>query len=306
MSGASLSYAGVSKWYGQVSALTDVGFAIGPGVTGLVGRNGAGKSTLMKLAAGLLRPSTGSVLLNGCAPTTAAARRELGYCPDIDKFYEEMRGREFVAWMLRLDGLSGAAARARAGEVLEQLGLGDAMNRKIAGYSKGMRQRVKLAQALGKRPSVILLDEPLTGLDPIARHQVTQVVREIGEQGAAILVSSHVLHELQALADAGVVLVHQGRLLAQGSVADLRAQMEERPHRVRLRSQRPRALAALLVALDVVVSVAIERDEVKLETRASAGMFAELTRIAGAEDGLVTELLPLDDDLEAVFGYLVS
>ena len=169
-----------------------------------------------------------------------------------------------------------------------------------------MRQRVKLAQALGKRPQVLLLDEPLSGLDPVARHQVTQVVKTIGHAGVCVLVSSHVLHELQSFADAGVALIHQGRLLAHGGVAELRAQLEERPHRVRLRSARPRVLAAQLAALDVVASVTIGEDEVRIETRAMAGAFAELTRLGASADGLITELLPLDDDLEAVFGYLVA
>ena len=303
---AHIEFRDVSKWYGQVSALTDVTLRCGPGVTGLVGRNGAGKSTLIKLAAGLLRPSTGSVALCDAAPSQRHARAVLGYCPDIDRFYEEMSGRTFVAWMLRLDGLSARAAKDRAGQVLDELGLGDAMHRKIAGYSKGMRQRVKLAQALGKRPQVLLLDEPLTGLDPVARHQVTQVVKAIGQQGACVLVSSHVLHELQSFAEAGVALVHQGRLLAHGAVADLRAQLEERPHRLRLRSERPRDLAAQLAALDVVASVAVGDDDVRIETRAMAGAFSELTRLGASADGLITELLPLDDDLEAVFGYLVA
>ncbi len=303
---ATIEFKDVSKWYGQVSALTDVTLRCAPGVTGLVGRNGAGKSTLIKLAAGLLRPSTGQVTLCGKPPTERMARAVLGYCPDIDRFYEEMSGRTFVAWMLRLDGLSARAAKVRAGEVLDELGLGDAMHRKIAGYSKGMRQRVKLAQALGKRPQVLLLDEPLTGLDPVARHQVTQVVKTIGQAGVCVLVSSHVLHELQSFAEAGVALIHQGRLLAHGGVAELRAQLEERPHRVRLRSARPRLLAAQLAALDVVASVTIGDDDVRIETRAVAGAFAELTRLGASADGLITELLPLDDDLEAVFGYLVA
>jgi len=306
VSDVQLVFDAVSKWYGQVSALTDVTLRCGPGVTGLVGRNGAGKSTLIKLAAGLLRPSTGTVLLGDAPPTRRAARALLGYCPDVDRFYEEMSGRAFVAWMLRLDGLSARAARERAGEVLDQLGLGAAMHRRIAGYSKGMRQRVKLAQALGKRPRVLLLDEPLTGLDPVARHQVTDVVRQVGREGACVLVSSHVLHELENLADAGIALVHQGRLLAHGGVAELRAQLSERPHRLRLRTTRPRALAARLVELDSVARVAIGARDVEVETRAVAGAFADLTRLGASGERLIDELLPLDDDLEAVFGYLVS
>ena len=300
-----LEFADVSKWYGQVSALTEVGFACGPGVTGLVGRNGAGKSTILKLAAGLLRPSTGTVRLVGLPPTSVEARRALGYCPDVDRFYEEMTGRAFLAAMLRLDGLAAAVAQRRAGELLDEIGLGDAMHRRIGGYSKGMRQRVKLAQAFGKRPQVVLLDEPLTGLDPVARHEVSEVIRRIAREGAAVLVSSHVLHELQSLAESGVLLVHQGRLLAQGRVDELRAQMLDRPHRLRLRSPAPRVLAARLLALEAVGSIAIVGEDVRVETRTAAGVLEEITRLGALPENLVRELATIDDDLEAVFGYLV-
>ncbi len=302
---AFLEFADVSKWYGQVSALTEVDFACGPGVTGLVGRNGAGKSTILKLAAGLLRPSTGSVRLVGLPPTSVEARRALGYCPDVDRFYEEMTGRAFLAAMLRLDGFGAGVARRRAGELLDEIGLGDAMHRRIGGYSKGMRQRVKLAQAFGKKPSVVLLDEPLTGLDPVARHEVSEFIRRIAREGTAVLVSSHVLHELQNLAESGVVLIHRGRLLAHGSVAELRAQMQDRPHRLRLRSPAPRVLAARLLMLDAVESVTVAGDLVRIETKTAAGVLEEITRLGASSEGLIRELATVDDDLEAVFGYLV-
>ena len=299
---ASLEFDHVSKWYKQVSALIDIGFRIGPGVTGLVGQNGAGKSTLLKLASGLLRPSLGEVRLCGGDPQRPAVRRSIGVCPDLDRFYENLSGVVFVSWMLRLQGFGARAARRRATELLGELGLGDAMHRRIAGYSKGMRQRVKLAQALAHDPSVVVMDEPLTGLDPIARHELGERIRAMGQRGVAVLVSSHVLHELQSVAD-HFVLVHQGRLVAEGGLRELRDQLADRPRQLTLKTEDPRALARLVCALPQVSGLRIEDGEVGVEVR-GAGLFEELTRI-GAEAGLVDELVVRDDSLEAVFGYLV-
>ncbi len=302
MAAASLQFVSVSKWYGQVSALTEVGFEVGSGVTGLVGQNGAGKSTLMKLAGGLLRPSIGRVLVCGRSPEEPAARAAIGLCPDQERLYEGMSGLRFVTWMLRLSGRR-RGARAAAAELLEQLGLGDAMHRRIGGYSKGMRQRVKLAQAIGHQPSVLLLDEPLTGLDPVARHEIGQLVRDLGGRGVAVLVSSHVLHELQAVADR-FVLMHQGRLTAEGGVSELREQLRDRPRRVELQSPTPRALAAQLCAIDDVAGVRVEADRVVVDASGTSVLWGALTEIGSG--GLIRELRPIDDDLESVFGYLVT
>ena len=305
MSGAVLEFQAVSKWYGQVSALTEVAFRVEPGVTGLVGQNGAGKSTLMKLACGLLRPSLGLGTIGGDPPTRAAARSRIGYCPDLDRFYESMSGVRFVTWMLRLTGAGRRDAARRAAESLDRLGLGDAMHRRIAGYSKGMRQRVKLAQALAHEPDVVLLDEPLTGLDPVARKEIGGIVREMAEGGAAVLVSSHVLHELQAVAQR-FVLMHQGRLMAEGSVAELRDQMADRPLKVALASDRPRALAARLCDLDGVEAVRFDDESVVVDVRSGATLWPSVTEIGAEPEGLVLGVRTLDDDLESVFGYLVT
>jgi ABC-2 type transport system ATP-binding protein len=300
-----LEFMSVSKWYRQVSALTDVSLECGPGVTGLVGQNGAGKSTLMKLACGLLVPSQGGVQVAGAPPTEVEIRRLIGYCPDLDRFYEGMTGRTFLTWMLKLSGLDGRGARRRAGELLDQLGLGAAMNRKIRGYSKGMRQRVKLAQALGHGPRLVLLDEPLTGLDPLARYDVSEVIRGIAATGGTVVVSSHVLHELQSITDR-VLLIHQGRLLAEGTVEELRAQLEDRPRRIWVRSRDSRRLAAALVSMSQVSAVQVEGEQVRVETQGGAGFFASLTRLGAEQDGLITEIAPADDSLSAVFGYLIA
>jgi len=300
-----LAFGNVSKWYGQVSALMDVSFAVGAEVVGLVGRNGAGKTTLMKLTCGLLRPSQGKVAVAGHDAGSAPARAALGFCPDLDRLYERLSGRDFVAWMLRLHGVGGAPARARAGEVLEQLGLGANMHRRIGDYSKGMRQRVRLGQALAHRPRVVLLDEPMTGLDPIARHEFAQTIAQLARDGVGVLVSSHVLHELEAMIGR-VVLIHQGRLLAEGRVADLRGQLRGQPHRLRLGSERPRELAAALVRLPQVVGVEFAEAAVQVALSGEPGFYGTLTALGAESAGLVEEVLPLDDSLASVFGYLVG
>ena len=301
--GASLEFVLTSKWYGQVSALTDVSVKFTPGVTGLVGMNGAGKSTMMKLATGLLRPSFGEVFINGQSPTSPKARKRLGYCSDIDQYYEHQSGLDFVQWMLRLSGMKGRDARDRAASLLEELGLGEPMHRKIGGYSKGMRQRVKLAVALGDDPDVLLMDEPLTGLDPVARQEMSELMRRLGEGGAVVVVSSHVLHELQTVAQR-IVLINQGRKLAEGTVADIRDKIDDRPRRVRLTTSQPRELAARLFEQPEIINVSITVGGVEIASEGGHGVDAFLTGL-GAE-GLVEEVIPLDDSLESVFGYLVK
>ncbi|MBM4063414.1 MAG: ABC transporter ATP-binding protein [Planctomycetes bacterium] len=295
----------VTKWYGAIAALTDVSFAVGTEVVGLVGRNGVGKSTLMKLAAGLLRPSQGAVRVLGHAAGSRAARALLGFCPDLDRLFEPLRGREFVAWMLRYHGLSRRQARSRAAEVLDELGLGSHMHRRIREYSKGMRQRVRLAQAIAHRPRVVLLDEPMTGLDPLARSELAATIVGLPRQGVGVLVSSHVLHELEAIAPR-VVLVHQGRLLAEGRVADLRDQLPGRPKAYRIVAAEPRSFAARLLELPGVEGVAVADAALRVTVRDAAAFLAAVTPPAAVWPGGVRELMPLEDDLATVFEHLVG
>ncbi|MBK8976402.1 MAG: ABC transporter ATP-binding protein [Planctomycetes bacterium] len=295
----------VSKWYGQVSALVDVSFQIRSGVVGLVGRNGAGKSSLMKILAGLIRPSHGGAAVCGADPTRAGTRRAIGFCPDLDVYFEHLSGVRFLTWMLRLDGRPARLAKALAGTTLEGLGLGDAMHRPIRGYSKGMRQRVKLGLALAHEPTVVLLDEPMTGLDPLARRDTAQRIAELGARGVVVLVSSHVLHELEELVDR-VLLLHEGRLVADGGVAELRALLADRPYRIALGSRDVRALAARISGLDVVTGLRIGEREVEVETDGGRDLFETLTALGAEADGLVDEVRPLDAGLEAVFDYLVE
>lgn len=300
-----LRFVNVSKWYGQVSALTDVSLDVGGEVLGLVGRNGAGKSTLMKLACGMLAPSEGQVLVGDLPPTHPDARQRLGFCPDFDALYERLSGLKFVTWMLRLHGLSGRKADERAAEVLESLGLGEHMHRPIREYSKGMRQRVRLGQALAHGPEVVLLDEPMNGLDPVARHDLQQVLQRLAAQGTGVVVSSHVLHELENMSNR-IALIHQGRLLAEGGVAELRAALDQKPHRLLLRTDAPRQLAARLAPLPQVAGLQFTAQGLEVAVGGQSGFYQQLTAVGAEPDALIREVVPLDDSLASVFGYLVE
>lgn len=302
---AILEFDGVTKWYGSVAALLDVSFDVRTDVVGLVGKNGVGKSTLMKLAVGLLAPSQGEVRVCGRPAQSLDARAQIGFCPDFDRLYEPLSGVEFVAWMLRYHGFGRAQAKRRAEEVLAELGLAENMHRRIREYSKGMRQRVRLGQALAHGPSFVLLDEPMTGLDPVARAELSEQIRELPRRGVGVLVSSHVLHELEAVADR-VVLVHQGRLLAQGRIGELRDRMPDRPHRLRLRAAELRSLAAELAQWAPVEGVAVREDALEVSLLGQRDFYDRLTALAAGWPGGLHEIAPLDDDLAAVFGYLVE
>jgi ABC-2 type transport system ATP-binding protein len=259
----------------------------------------------MKLACGLLAPSQGMVSVCGVPPTRPGARRLLGFCPDLEKLPDRVTGLAFVTWMNRLHGQRGRRARDRAVEVLDRLGLGEAMHRQIRQYSKGMRQRVRLAQALCHEPRVVLLDEPMNGLDPVARHELAGHIAALAAQGTAVVVSSHVLHELEAMVDR-VLLVHQGRLMAEGPVGELRNQLDGKPHRLRLKSPRPRVLASELVALPQVQGLEVDGQGVEVAIGGGPGFYRQLTVLGARGDALVDEVVPVDDSLASVFGYLVG
>ncbi|MBX3464864.1 MAG: ABC transporter ATP-binding protein [Planctomycetes bacterium] len=296
----------ISKWYGPISALTDVTLRVGREVVGLVGRSGAGKSTLMKLAVGLLRPSQGSIRVAGHPAGSRGARACSGLCPDTERLYDALSGVDFVAWMLRYHGLGHRECRERSAATLTELGLGEHMHRPIREYSKGMRQRVRLAQALAHRPRFALLDEPMTGLDPLARRELGERIRRLPEQGVGVLVSSHVLQELQGLVDR-VVMLHQGRVLAEGTVAEIREQMPAAPHRVRIGAADPRRLAAELVHWPSVQGVRFGDSSVlELSVTGEPDFYIALTELGTRWPGGLREITPLDDDLASVFGYLLG
>ncbi len=224
----------VSRWYGQVIGLNDVSCRVGPGLTALLGPNGAGKSTLFKLITGQMRPTTGSVKLLGEAPfANGRVLRGLGYCPEIDNFYEEMTGREFVTQLAAMSGLSGGTLTKRVNESIDRVGMADRCDRKLGGYSKGMRQRIKVAQAIVHEPQVLILDEPLNGLDPVGRRDLTDLMMEYAQAGKCVIVSSHILYEVEALTEA-ILLMQRGRLLAEGSIHGIRDLMDRHPHKITL------------------------------------------------------------------------
>jgi ABC-2 type transport system ATP-binding protein len=278
---------------------------LAPGVTGLLGANGSGKSTFIKLACGLLSPSLGKVKVFGRPPASrGAVRARIGLVPEIDQFYEDMTAHGFVAAMLRLSGLPRRDAAEQAEQSLRQMGMAEALNRRIRGFSKGMRQRTKLAQALAHDPDLLLMDEPLNGLDPLGRKAVIELVRRLGAAGKTVLVSSHVLHEVEAMTP-NIALIHQGRLLAQGSVREIRELMDDRPSRFRIRCDEPRRLAAALLERDTISGITIGAAEVELATGHRSRCLQHLGEIASSNDLVILGLESLDESLEAVFDYLV-
>jgi ABC-2 type transport system ATP-binding protein len=297
----------LSKWYGQVIGLNDVTLTIGGGVTGLLGPNGAGKSTLLKLITGQLKPSKGSVKILG-EPVwgNPGIFLRVGVCPEQDAFYDRMTGHEWVTALLRLHGYGERDAADTAMASLEQVDLKEAANKRIGAYSKGMRQRVKLAQAIAHEPELLILDEPLSGMDPLARRKIIRLLRSWASQGRHVIVSSHILHEVEALTS-DILLMHHGRVLAEGNVHQIRDLIDEHPHTVCLRSRAPRDLATTLVANEDVLSVRFEEDAVYVQTTRPDAFYARVTEMAAGDGaGDIYEITSPDDNLQAVFEYLVK
>ncbi len=297
----------VSKWYGQVIGLNDVTLSVPPGITGLLGPNGAGKSTFMKLVTGQLQPSKGRIsVLGETIWRNPDLYFRIGFCPEQDAFYERMTGLEWVTALVRLNGSSETAATEAAKRALDMVDLSSAANRKIGAYSKGMRQRVKMAQALAHEPELLILDEPLSGMDPIARRKTIKLIRDWGRSGRSVLVSSHILHEIEAMTS-NILLINQGRILAEGDVHQIRDLIDEHPHTVHIRAEQPRALAREFLASDHVLSLRFEADAVIVQTGKPDLFYAQLTAMAASNDlGAIHEVTSPDDNLQAVFQYLVK
>ena len=297
----------LSKWYGQVIGLNDVTVSVPQGITGLLGPNGAGKSTFMKLITGQLKPSKGQVTVFG-EPIWRNPKLyfRIGFCPEQDRFYERMTGLEWVTTLVRLNGYDEKAAAAAAERALTAVDLMDAATKKIGAYSKGMRQRVKLAQAIVHDPELIILDEPLGGMDPIGRRKTIRMVREWARQGKSVLVSSHILHEIESMTS-NILLINNGRILAEGNVHQIRELIDEHPHTVHVRAADPRRLAREFLTRDDVLSMRFEPGAVVVETAKPDLFYARLTEIAAAgEHGAIDEVTSPDDNLQAVFQYLVK
>jgi ABC-2 type transport system ATP-binding protein len=297
----------LSKWYGQVIGLNDVSVTVPTGITGLLGPNGAGKSTFMKLVTGQLRPSKGSITVLG-EPIwrNPSLYHRIGFCPEQDAFYDRMTGVEWVAALVRLNGASERDAAATAARAIEMVELTDAANKKIGAYSKGMRQRVKMAQALAHDPELLILDEPLAGMDPLARRKTIRMIKDWGRAGKSIVVSSHILHEIESMT-ADILLINQGRILAEGNVHQIRELIDEHPHTVHIKAERTRALAREFLTFDDVLSLKLEEGAVIVQTGRPDEFYARLTDLAASgEHGAIHEVTSPDDNLQAVFQYLVK
>lgn len=296
----------VSKWFGDVVAVSEVTTSIGPGLTALLGPNGAGKSTILRLLAGLTVPSNGTVTVLGGNPRTdIELRRRVALVPQQEAMFDALSAFEFTELAAKLHGC-GPQSRRVAEAALDQVDLTDVAGRSVATFSKGMRQRVKVAQALVGDPEVLYLDEPLTGLDPRQRRSLIDLFRGLAAEGRTVIVSSHVLDEVERLGSV-VVVIAQGRLAARGDFRAIRELMDDRPHRILVRADDPRALAASLVDAGGVMAVRLESDDRIVVDTVEADRFRRSVSVLARDGGVrLLEVRPLDDDLDSVFRYLVE
>ncbi len=298
----------VSKFYGEVLGVNRVSLAVEPGITSLVGPNGAGKTTLLNLMTGLLRPTEGAIEVLGI-PVSRPERvlRHVGYCTQYDAFPKGLTGHDFIRGYLRLHGLPETEVEALTRDALARVNMTDAAGRKIAAYSKGMRQRVKLAQAIAHKPRVLILDEPLNGLDPMARAEVIAIFQEVAADGCIVIVSSHILHEVDILSDR-VILMNHGYVVAEGGIHDVREEVEEHPMQILVRCDRPAVLAARIFELNHAVEVKLHPDGrgLLLRTKDAAGFYRLMNRIAVDENLAMEGIQPADDDVQSLYDYLIG
>jgi len=298
----------LSKWYGSVLGLSDVTIQIEPGIVGLLGPNGAGKSTFLKLLTGQLKPSIGSVrVLGQKVVNNYRLYSRVGFCPEQDAFYEEMTGWEFLSSLLKLHGFSSAETRARGERVLETVDLLEDKDRLIRAYSRGMRQRLKFAQAIGHDPDLIILDEPLSGLDPLGKRKLIRLIKEYKQEGKTIIVSSHVLPEIEALTRM-IILIHQGKVFAKGDIHYIRDLIETHPHMVSIKCHDPRRLASVVLGDEYVLKLHFGADgrSLLIETNNRERFFSRLMSLLVDSRFEVEEITSPDDNLQAVFDYLVG
>lgn len=298
----------VSKFYGEVLGVNRVSLKLPPGITSLVGPNGSGKTTLMNLMTGLIRPTSGTVSVMGLRPAnTYEFFRTVGYCTQFDSFPKGVTGWEFVYEALRLHGTTHKQAADLTSEALTRVKLGDAAHRKVAGYSKGMRQKVRLAQAVAHHPSVLILDEPLNGLDPMARAESIALFYELGKQGMHVIISSHILEEVDRISDR-VVLMTGGYVIAVGDIHQVRQEVREKPMQILVRCARPEVLASKIFELDHCVEAKLHADGagVFVRTRDVDQFYAVINRIVSDGTVKIEAISPADDDANAIYQYLIG
>ena len=297
----------VSKFYGEILGVNRVNLSIPPGITSLVGPNGSGKTTLMNLMTGLIRPSRGRVEVLGIGTDDPEQLfKVVGYSAQFDALPKGLTGFQFVAAYLKLAGMDSGNAEQSARRAIERVGLIEAADRNIAGYSKGMRQRIRLAQALAHDPKVMVLDEPLNGLDPLARAELIAMFRYAAGQGCYVILSSHILHEVDVISDQ-VILISNGYIVAEGAIHEVRSEIREHPTQILIRCDRPRELAARIVRSENTLEVSVHKDErgLLLKTRDADQFYLALNKIA--LDGIEIEsVAPADDDVLSVYEYLIG
>lgn len=297
----------VSRFYGEVLGVNRVTLAIPPGITSLVGPNGSGKTTLMNLMSGLVRPTRGVVRVLGIAPTEPQRLFQiLGYSTQFDSFPKGLTGFEFIHSYLKLFGWDSAKCRDLADRAIAQVGMTEAAGRRVAGYSKGMRQRIKLAQAIAHEPRVLVLDEPLNGLDPLVRAETIALFKRLAGQGRHVIVSSHILHEVDLISDR-VILLSNGYVIAEGKIQGVRSEIQEHPMQILIRCDRPAAVASRVFEQDHVVEVQIlpEGDGLLVKTRDADRFYRMLNQIA-LGDVRIEGVAPADDNLNSVYEYLIG
>jgi ABC-2 type transport system ATP-binding protein len=297
----------LNKWYNQVIALNDVTMQVPPGITGLLGPNGAGKTTLLRVLAGMIKPSSGVVRIFGESPwNNLELLRHIGYCPDHDTLYEFMSGYSFLVTLMRLRGFPWSQAKPLVEEAVEVLGLGKVIKRKIYTYSKGMRQRLKLAQSIMHRPELLLLDEPLLGTDPLIRSQISDLLAGMGKGGKTVIISSHVLHEVETLTQ-HIVILNQGRLIASGKIDQIRDMVEGSPYTIIIRTPHVRKLAGLLIDETSVTAVYLVpgKDELQVKTLHPTNFYHRFVQLTLQHKLSIKEMISPDDQLEAIYQYLV-
>jgi len=298
----------VSKFYGEILGVNRVNLQIAPGITSLVGPNGAGKSTLMNLMTGLLRPTRGSISLLGI-PTDQPEQlfRKVGYCTQFDSFPRGVTGREFINSFLLVHGFDRKCANELSQIALERVSLQEAGDRKVAAYSKGMRQRIRLAQSIAHQPSVLILDEPLNGLDPMVRAETIALFRKLASEGLHLIISSHILHEVDMMSDR-VVLLNSGYIVAEGDIHGVRNEMEEHPMQILIRCDQPAKLAAYVFEKNHVVEARLHDDRrgLFIRTRDADRFYLMLNRAVAEGAVSVETVAPVDDDLSAVYQYLIG
>ncbi len=302
---AVVSVENISKWYGSVVAVNDVSFEVEPGITGLLGPNGAGKTTLLKMIEGLASPSDGSVSIFGQSPrNNSDLYHRVGVMSEHEAVYGFYTGREFVEFSARLHGLS--AIGEAADLAIERAGMTEAQNRALGTYSRGMRQRMRLAEAMVHQPEVLLLDEPLNGTDPRQRIEFHELMRQLASDGQTIVISSHILEEVETLADR-ILLMVSGKLAASGDYRAIRAKLDEQPYNVRVVADNPRAMASALVTMPTIESVSVGSDgDVIVLSRNVEVLQRSIARIAKTQGIRLLRVEPLDESLESVFSYIVE